>query len=133
MALGRSEATTPTVRTDNTRAVVLVPDPFHPRITPLFQEYAQARDFLVDPARVRHPKDKARVERSMPTVRNDCYGGEQLRKLEQARERGRDWALTDDGETIHRRTRRKLREHFEAGVQSFGCCAALPSGTAPNA
>jgi transposase len=98
---------------DNTKAIVAVPDPLHPRITPLFLEYAQARHFLIDPARVRHPKDKARVERSVPTVRDDCYGGERLRTLEEARERGRDWSLTEYGQTIHRRTQRKPLEHFK--------------------
>lgn len=98
---------------DNTKAIVAVPDPLHPRITPLFLEYAQARHFVVDPARVRHPKDKARVERSVPTVRDDCYGGEHLRTLEQARERGREWSLKEYGLTLQRRTQRKPLEHFE--------------------
>ena len=98
---------------DNTKAIVAVPDPLHPRITPLFLEYAQSRGFVVDPARVRRPKDKARVERSVPTVRDDCYAGEHLQTLEAARERGRDWCLNDYGATVHRRTQRKPAEHFK--------------------
>lgn len=98
---------------DNTKAIVAAPDPLRPGITPAFLEYAQTRDFVVDPARVRSPKDKARVERSVPTVRDDCYAGEHLRSLEEARERGRDWSLHEYGTKVHGRTRRKPLEHFE--------------------
>lgn len=34
-----------------------------------FLEYAQHRGFIANPAQVRHPKDKLRVERGMPYVR----------------------------------------------------------------
>ena len=44
---------------DNTKAIIAQPDALTPRITPAFLEYAQARGFHVDPARVRHPRDKA--------------------------------------------------------------------------
>jgi hypothetical protein len=38
---------------DNTKAIVITADPLMPRITPGFLEYAQARHFHIDPARVR--------------------------------------------------------------------------------
>ena len=71
---------------DNTKAIVRTPDPLQPRVVPAFLEYAQARGFVVDPARVRQPTDKARVERTVPYVRDDCFGGERLGTLEQARD-----------------------------------------------
>ena len=40
----------------------LGPDALNPRPTRAFLEYSQARGFLLDPARVRHPKDKPHVE-----------------------------------------------------------------------
>ena len=43
---------------DNTKAIIIDPDPLAPLITPAFLEYAQARNFHVDAARVRHPRDK---------------------------------------------------------------------------
>ena len=43
---------------DNTKAIIIDPDPLAPRITPAFLEYAQARHFHIDAARVRHPRDK---------------------------------------------------------------------------
>src|SRR5690349_6646479 len=47
---------------DNMRAAVVRANPQDPIINPSFAEYAQARGLFVDPARVRRPKDKARVE-----------------------------------------------------------------------
>jgi transposase len=46
---------------DNFPAAGAGPDPLQPRLTRGFLEYSQARGFLVDPARVRHPRDKPHV------------------------------------------------------------------------
>jgi hypothetical protein len=99
---------------DNTKAIISTADPLQPRLVEAFLEYAQARGFVVDPARVRAPKDKARVERSVPYVRDDCFGGEQIAALEQARERAVRWARDEAGMRRHSRTLRLPREHFEA-------------------
>ena len=42
---------------DNTKAIIVDADPLMPRITPAFLEYAHARHFHIDPARVRSPRD----------------------------------------------------------------------------
>ena len=73
---------------DNTKAIIIAADPLAPRITPAFLEYAQARHFHIDPARVRHPRDKGRVERAVPGVRDDCFAGEVLTTLDDARALG---------------------------------------------
>ena len=90
---------------DNTKAMILQADPLGARITPAFLEYAQARGFHIDAARVRHAQDKGRVERSVPPVREDCFGGEQLADLDAARARGRIWALEEYGTRRHSRSR----------------------------
>ena len=113
------------LRPDNTKAIVTGPDPLSPRITAAFLEYAQARGFHVDPARVRSPKDKPRVERSVRDVRDDCFGGELLRTVEGARERAQHWCAAEYGERRHSTTQRKPKEHFEAVEQS----ALLPAPT----
>jgi hypothetical protein len=46
---------------DNTKAIIVQPDALTPRLTTGFLEYTQARNFHVDPARVRHARDKAYV------------------------------------------------------------------------
>ena len=102
---------------DNTKAIIVGADPLAPRITPAFLEYAQARDFHIDAARARHARDKARVERSVPTVRDDCFGGEVLHALDAARERGRVWCLEEYGLRRHSRTQQPPRTHFEREEQ----------------
>jgi hypothetical protein len=46
---------------DNMSPVVADADAVNPRLTREWLEYAQARGFVTDPARVRHPRDKPRV------------------------------------------------------------------------
>jgi len=99
---------------DNTKAIVQRADPLEPLINGVFLEYAQARGFYIDPARVRKPKDKARVERSVPSVREDCFGGECLHTVEAARAHARWWCLEDYGLQRHSTTQRLPREHFES-------------------
>jgi transposase len=104
---------------DNTAAIVTQADPLAPRITLAFLEYAQARGFHIDPARVRHPRDKGRVERAVQTVRDDCFAGEILTTLEDARTHARHWCREDYGLRRHSRTQRAPREHFETEEQSL--------------
>jgi transposase len=99
---------------DNTKAIILDPDALAPRITPAFLEYAQARHFHIDAARVKHARDKARVERAVPGVRDDCFAGEILTTLDDARAHARHWGLEEYGLRRHSRTQRRPREHFEA-------------------
>lgn len=102
---------------DNMSAIIGQADPLAPRITLAFLEYAQARGFHIDPARVRHPRDKGRVERSVQTVRDDCFAGEILTTLEDARVHSVHWCRDDYGLRRHSRTRRAPREHFETEEQ----------------
>jgi transposase len=99
---------------DNTKAIIQRADPLEPLINPTFLEYTQARGFEVDATRSRHPKDKARVERAVQPVRDDCFGGEHIVGLEQAHERARHWCLQEYGMRRHSTTQRLPREHFEA-------------------
>jgi hypothetical protein len=99
---------------DNTGAIITTADPLQPRVVLAFLEYAQARGFVVDPARVRRPTDKARVERSVPYVRDDCFAGEKLATLDHARVRAVVWCHEEAGARRHARTQRRPREHFEA-------------------
>ena len=98
---------------DCTAAIVHTADPRKPRLVDDFLEYAQARGFHVDPARPRHPKDKARTERTVRDVRDDCFAGERLLDLDDARRRARTWCADEYGARTHSTTQRNPREHFE--------------------
>src|SRR6266852_6107939 len=99
---------------DNTKAIVQTADPLEPLLNEVFLEYAQARDFHIDPARVRRPQDKGRVEKSVRDTRDDCFGGEHLWTLEQTHERAVEWARAEYGMRRHTTTQRLPREHFES-------------------
>jgi hypothetical protein len=99
---------------DNTKAIINKASSTSPQINELFLEYAQARGFAVDPARVRKPKDKGRVEKTVSYVRDDCFGGEVLTTLQAASTRALFWAEHEAGVTIHRTTKRRPKEHFES-------------------
>lgn len=99
---------------DNTKAIVEIADPTQPKIVRAFLEYSQERQFFVDPARVRRPQDKGRVERAVPTVRDDCFAGEEPRDLDDARKIGERWSRDEYGMRLHTTTGRRPLEHFEA-------------------
>jgi hypothetical protein len=56
--------------------VVTAADALDPVLNQGFVEYAQARGFVIDPARVRSPQDKARVERAVQFVQSSFWAGE---------------------------------------------------------
>jgi len=99
---------------DNTKTIVQTPDPLKPVFNATFLEYSQARGFVIDPTRVRKPKDKARVENAVRSTRRDCFDGERLLDLDHARAHALSWYREEYGLTRHRTTRRLPREHFEA-------------------
>lgn len=103
---------------DNTTAIVTRADPLDARLNQTFLEYAQARGFVVDPARARHARDKGRVERAVPSVRDDCFAGETLHTIAEARELAQRWCRQEYGRRRHTRTQRLPLECFEAEEKS---------------
>src|SRR5207248_8526038 len=68
---------------DNLRTGVDRPDLYDPKINRSYAELAVHYGVLVDPARSRKPRDKARVERPMPYVRDSFWRGRQFASLAQ--------------------------------------------------
>lgn len=112
---------------DNTKAIVQRAEPLAPTLNETFLEYAQARGFVIDAARTGRATDKARVERTVRYVRDDCYGGEDVRDIEHGREIALRWCREEAGMKAHATTQRHPREHFESTEQS----ALLPGPTTP--
>jgi transposase len=90
-----------TVVPDNLKAIVDKADPLAPRLNQCFVEYAQARGFAVDPARVRSPQDKPRVERTVPYVRQSFFAGETFIDLVDAQRRAERWCRDKAGMRVH--------------------------------
>ncbi|MGD9755546.1 MAG: IS21 family transposase [Acidimicrobiia bacterium] len=101
-----------TVIPDNMKTIVDGADPLEPRLNQAFVEYAQARGFVIDPARVRSPQDKPRVERVVPFVRNSFFAGEVFIDLVDAQRRVEVWARERAGMRIHGTTQLRPAEHF---------------------
>ncbi len=60
---------------DNLRTGVLSADLYDPRLNRAYRELAEHYGAIVDPARALHPKDKPRVERAVPYVRDSFWSG----------------------------------------------------------
>jgi transposase len=97
---------------DNLKAVVDKADATAPRINPTFLEYAQARGFVIDPARVRRPQDKPRVERTVQYVQRSFWAGEEFADLADAQRRAETWARLKAGRRIHGTTQARPAELF---------------------
>jgi len=104
---------------DNMKPIVAHADAVNPQFTAGWLEYAQARGFATDPARVRSPQDKPRVERIVQYVRGNFFAGEEFVDLADAQTRAEIWCADKAGQRIHgticARPAQVFAEH-EAGV-----------------
>ena len=103
---------------DNMKPVVIDADPVNPRLSVGWLDYAQHCGFATDPARVRKPKDKPRVERTVQYVRNNFFAGERFVDLADAQARVASWCHRV-GQRVHGTTQARPAEVFaqhEAGV-----------------
>jgi transposase len=66
---------------DNLKTGVDKPDLYDPKINRSYAELADHYQVLVDPARARKPRDKARIERPMPYIRDSFWRGRQFSSL----------------------------------------------------
>jgi transposase len=77
---------------DNLRTGVDKPDLYDPKINRSYAEMAAHYGCLVDPARSRKPRDKARVERPMPYVRDSFWRGREFAGLAQMQAEAARWS-----------------------------------------
>ncbi len=54
---------------DNLKTGIIKPDLYDPHLNRAYREMSEHYECFIDPARVRHPKDKGKVERDVQTVR----------------------------------------------------------------
>ncbi|MEU6768100.1 IS21 family transposase [Streptomyces sp. NPDC046853] len=78
---------------DNLKTGVDKPDLYDPKINRAYGELANYYGALVDPARSLKPKDKPRVERPMPYVRDSFWRGREFASLDQMQAEAVTWSL----------------------------------------
>ncbi len=83
---------------DNLGSGILKADLYDPRLNHGYAELAWHYGCLVDPARAAHPKDKARVERVVPYVRDSFFCGQQFVDLASMRSQAASWSSRVAGE-----------------------------------
>lgn len=86
---------------DNLSPVISNADPINPTFTVGWLDYAQHAGFATDPARVRSPKDKPRVERMVQYVRGNFFTAEDFVDLADAQARAEAWCQSTAGLRIH--------------------------------
>jgi transposase len=99
---------------DNASAMVVRASATAPGLNRAFRDYTEARGVFADTARVRHPKDKARVENQVPYVRERWFAGESFGSdLGAIRRHAETWCREVAGARVHGTTRQVPRDAYE--------------------
>lgn len=106
-----------TVLCDNLKAGVLKCDLYDPLVNRLYQECERHYGFAVDPAKVRTPQHKGRVERTVGIVNGQVLAGREVRDLDHANELALAWSRAN-AQVVHSVTRRTPLEAFEHDERS---------------
>ncbi len=86
---------------DNLSAGIVKADRYDPRLNRAYGELARYYGCVIDPARVAHPKDKPKVERTVRYARDSFFAGRSFASLAQMREAARHWSLAVAGRRTH--------------------------------
>jgi transposase len=97
---------------DNLKPVVTDADPVNPRLSTGWLDYAQHAGFATDPARVRSPQDKPKVERVVQYVRGNFFAGETFDSIASAQAAVTQWCTNTAGMRIHGTTNARPLEVF---------------------
>ncbi|MDV2474370.1 IS21 family transposase [Rhodococcus zopfii] len=102
---------------DNLKPVVTAADPITPHFSDGWLDYSSHVGFVTDPARIRSPKDKPRVERTVQYVRGNFWAGERFTDLAEAQDAVVRWCSTTAGMRIHGTTCARPLDIFDAAEQ----------------
>lgn len=104
---------------DNLKGGVIKPDIYDPKFNRSYAEMANYYGTLIDPCRGGHPKDKPRVERMVPYVRDSFWRGRDFTTLEEANREALRWCMEVAGTRIHGTTHKRPLEAFRLEEATF--------------
>ena len=102
----------PVLIPDNLSPVVSKADRIDPQWNREWLEYMQARGLACDPARVRSPQDKGRVESGVKFAQRSFFAGEDFSGIGQAQPTAVTWCRQRAGMRVHGTTRQRPAEVF---------------------
>jgi len=102
-----------TVLLDNLKSGVVKPDLYDPTINRAYGELERFYGFVADPAKVRTPEHKGKVERSVPIVRQQMVAGRTYFDIADANEKALVWLRDEIGMVPHGTTHEAPRIRFE--------------------
>lgn len=97
---------------DNLKSGVIKADLYDPRIHFAYAELERHYGFVADPAKVRKPRHKGKVERGVPVVRQHLLAGRRFGDIQDANERALTWCRFEIGNEVHGTTKKKPYEAF---------------------
>ena len=93
-----------TILLDNLKAGVIQADIYDPTLNRSYAELERFYGFVADPAKVRKPQHKGRVERSIPVVRQQLIAGCPYTDIHQANTRALQWCREEIAQVVTRTT-----------------------------
>ena len=97
---------------DNLKPGVIKADIHDPTLNRAYADLERHYGFVADPAKVRAPKMKGKVERIVPVVRQHLLAGRFFRDITEANQRALGWSKHEIGQEIHGTTKRKPYQVF---------------------
>jgi transposase len=97
---------------DNLKPGVVKADIYDPTINRAYGELERHYGFVADPAKVRQPRHKGKVERLVGVVRKSFLAGRSFQTIDEANERVHNWCRKEIGMEIHGTTKRRPFELF---------------------
>jgi transposase len=98
---------------DNLKAGVLSPDIYDPTLNRSYAELERHYGFVADPAKVRTPQHKGKVERSVTIVRQQVLAGRTFKDSEEANAYALQWSRHEIAHRVTRTTGQTPWERFE--------------------
>lgn len=102
-----------TIILDNLKAGVISPDLYDPVLNRAYAECERHYGFVADPAKVRTPEHKGKVERSIMIVRQQLIAGMTYKDIVEANEQALHWCRYEISQRVTRTTGETPWERFE--------------------